>query len=609
MGPRRNFKTIPELFRVLVDEYGKDQSKAMLSYKVDKEYVNITYQQFKQEVELMAHGLLSIGLSAGDKVILLAENRPEWMMFDFAILGIGAVDVPLYPSLTPADIKFIINNSESKVVIVSNKLLLSKFLRVKDECPGVESIIVMNEKDADTSVSGLYSLNRLKQMGEEHRKFNPGMFTELNEKVKEYDTCTIIYTSGTTGEPKGVLLTHHNIISNVIGALESIRVTHNEVFLSFLPLCHIFERMAGFYLALASGSHVAFAVSIETVPQNMVEVRPTLMTAVPRLFERFHARVIKTVESGSEKKQKIFHWGVDIGKEYAAAKKKGKVSIALAAKYKVADTLVLKKIRERTGGRLKFFVSGGAALPRHLGEFFEALGILILEGYGLTESSPVIAVNREEAYKFGAVGKIIPGVQVKIAKEHPDDHDGEILAKGPNIMQGYYKLPEETAATIKDGWLHTGDIGYIDEDGFLLITDRKKNLFKTSGGKYEAPTPIENLFLSNKFIEQFVLIGDKRTFLSALIVPDFDNLKEFAKSTSVQYVDIPDLLKKKEVIQLYEKEIVQIQKTLANYEKVRKFALMERAFTIEDGEMTPSLKIKRKVVEKKYADEIERMYA
>ncbi len=609
MGPRRNFKTIPELFRILVDEYGKEQSKPMLSYKVDKEYVNITYQQFKQEVELMAHGLLSIGLSAGEKVILLAENRPEWMMFDFAILGIGAVDVPLYPSLTPADIKFIVNNSESKVVIVSNKLLLSKFLKVKDECPGVESIIVMNEKDADTSVSGLYSLNRLKQMGEEHRKFNPGMFSELNEKVREYDTCTIIYTSGTTGEPKGVLLTHHNIISNVLGALESIHVTQNEVFLSFLPLCHIFERMAGFYLALASGSHVAFAVSIETVPQNMTEVKPTLMTAVPRLFERFHARVIKTVEAGPEKKQKIFHWGVDIGKQYAAAKKKGKVPFALAAKFKVADTLVLKKIRERTGGRLKFFVSGGAALPKHLGEFFEALGILILEGYGLTESSPVIAVNQEKAYKFGAVGRIIPGVQVRIAKEHPDDHDGEILAKGPNIMQGYYKLPEETAATIKDGWLHTGDIGYIDEDGFLFITDRKKNLFKTSGGKYVAPTPIENLFLTNKYIEQFVLIGDKRTFLSALIVPDFDNLKEFAKSANVQYVDIPDLLKKKEVIQLYEKEIVQIQKTLANYEKVRKFALMERAFTIEDGEMTPSLKIKRKVVEKKYADEIERMYA
>ncbi len=609
MGPRRNFKTIPELFRILVDEYGKDPSKAMLSYKVDKEYVNITYQQFKNDVELAAHGLLSLGINAGDKVILLAENRPEWMAFDFAILGIGAVDVPLYPSLTPADIKFIINNSESKAVVVSNKLLLSKFLKVKDECPGVESIIVMNEKDADYSVSGLYSLNRLKQIGEEHRKFNPGMFAELNEKVKEYDICTIIYTSGTTGEPKGVLLTHRNIISNVLAALESINVTHNEVFLSFLPLCHIFERMAGFYLALASGSHVAFAVSIETVPQNMVDVRPTLMTAVPRLFERFHARVIKTVESGPEKKQKIFHWGVEIGKQYASAKKKGKIPFALAAKFKVADTLVLKKIRERTGGRLKFFVSGGAALPRHLGEFFEALGILILEGYGLTESSPVIAVNREEAYKFGAVGKIIPGVQVKIAKEHPDDHDGEILAKGPNIMQGYYKLPEETAATVKDGWLHTGDIGYIDEDGFLFITDRKKNLFKTSGGKYVAPTPIENLFLANKYIEQFVLIGDKRTFLSALIVPDFDNLKDFAKANSVEFVDAADLIKKKEIIQLFEKEIVLIQKPLANYEKVRKFALMERAFTIEDGEMTPSMKIKRKVVEKKYSDEIERMYA
>lgn len=609
MGPRRNFKTIPELFRILVDEYGKDQSKAMLSYKVDKEYVNITYQQFKTDVELTAHGLLSLGIKPGDKVILLAENRPEWMMFDFAILGIGAVDVPLYPSLTPADIKFIINNSESKTVVVSNKLLLSKFLRVKDECPGVDNIIVMNEKDADNSVSGLYSLSRLKQMGEEHRKFNPGQFAELNETVKEYDICTIIYTSGTTGEPKGVLLTHHNIVSNVLAALESIHVTHNEVFLSFLPLCHIFERMAGFYLALASGSHVAFAVSIETVPQNMVDVKPTLMTAVPRLFERFHARVIKTVEAGPEKKQKIFHWGVEIGKQYAAARKKGRVPFALAAKFKVADTLVLKKIRERTGGRLKFFVSGGAALPKHLGEFFEALGILILEGYGLTESSPVIAVNREEAYKFGAVGKIIPGVQVKIAKEHPDDHDGEILAKGPNIMQGYYKLPEETAVTVKDGWLHTGDIGYIDEDGFLFITDRKKNLFKTSGGKYVAPTPIENLFLSNKYIEQFVLIGDKRTFLSALIVPDFDNLKDFAKTNNVEFVDNADLVKKKEVIQLFEKEIVLIQKPLANYEKVRKFALMERAFTIEDGEMTPSMKIKRKVVEKKYSDEIERMYA
>jgi len=258
---------------------------------------------------------------------------------------------------------------------------------------------------------------------------------------------------------------------------------------------------------------------------------------------------------------------------------------------------------------LRFFVSGGAALPGPIGEFFEALGILILEGYGLTESSPVIAVNRVEAYKFGAVGKIIPGVQVKIVKEHPDDHDGEILAKGPNIMQGYYKLPKDTAETIKDGWLHTGDIGYIDSDGFLLITDRKKNLFKTSGGKYVAPTPIENLFLANKYVEQFVLIGDKRTFLSALIVPDYDNLKDFAKANSVEYVDVPDLIKKKEIIQLFEREIVSIQKTLASYEKVRKFALMERPFTIEDGEMTPSMKIKRKVVEKKYAEEIERMYA
>ncbi|MCZ2141894.1 MAG: long-chain fatty acid--CoA ligase [Ignavibacteriales bacterium] len=609
MGPRRNFKTIPELFRILVDEYGKNNPKPMLSHKVDNTYVNISYQQFKEDVELAAHGLLSLEIKEGDKVILIAENRPEWMMLDFAILGIGAINVPLYTSLTPADIKFIVNNSGAKMVIVSNKVLLSKFLRVREECPEVENIVVINDKDFDSSVPELHSLTSLMERGEDHYKFNPGLFTELNEKVKPYDICTIIYTSGTTGEPKGVLLTHENIVSNVLSSLECLEVTHNDVFLSFLPLCHIFERMAGFYLALATGSHVAFAVSIETVPQNMVEVKPTLMTAVPRLFERFHAKVIKTVESGPEKKQKIFRWGVDIGKKYAAAKKSGKVPIGLKAKFKVADTLVLKKIRERTGGRLRFFVSGGAALPKHLGEFFEALGILILEGYGLTESSPVIAVNRLEAYKFGSVGKIIPGVQVKIAKEHPDDQDGEILAKGPNIMQGYYKLPEETALTVKDGWLYTGDIGFIDSDGFLMITDRKKNLFKTSGGKYVAPTPIENLFLMNKYIEQFVLIGYKKTFLSALIVPDFENLKEYAQAEKVDFVDMADLVKKKEVIKLFEQEIVKTQKTLANYEKVRKFALMEKPFTIEDGEMTPSLKIKRKVVEKKYAGEIERMYA
>jgi long-chain acyl-CoA synthetase len=366
--------------------------------------------------------------------------------------------------------------------------------------------------------------------------------------------------------------------------------------------------MGGYYTGLGSGSIIAFAQSIETVPQNMVEVRPTLMTAVPRLFERFYSKVLKTVEASSPNKQKIFHWALGIGKEFAQAKKTGKVSIALKFKHKAADAIVLKKIRERTGGRLKFFVSGGAALSSVLGEFFEALGILTIEGYGLTESSPVIACNRVEAYKFGAVGKVIPGVQVQIIKETPEARDGEILAKGPNIMQGYYKLPAETAETIKNGWLYTGDIGFIDEDGFLIITDRKKNLFKTSGGKYVAPTPIENLFLANKFIEQFVLIGDKRTFLSALIVPDYDALREFAKANAVMFSDMPDLLKKKEIIQLFEKEIVLIQKQLANYEKVRKFALMDRAFTIEDGEMTPSMKIRRKIVEEKYKAEIERMY-
>ncbi len=446
------------------------------------------------------------------------------------------------------------------------------------------------------------TFSKVQELGKVFQKEHPSLLKDNLSLIKPADVCTIIYTSGTTGEPKGVVLTHHNILSNVRAALESFPISNKDVFLSFLPLCHIFERMAGYYTAFSAKCPVCYAESIETVAQNLIEIKPTIMTTVPRLFERIHSKIIKNVESQPEKKQKIFYWAMDAGKRYKEAEKKGKIPLTLSLQYKLADKLVYKKLQEKTGGNLRFFISGGAALPRALGEFFEAIGIIIVEGYGLTESSPVIAANRVEEYKFGSVGKPFPGVQIKIAP------DGEILAKGPNIMQGYYKNKKETEATIKDGWLYTGDIGVFDADGFLIITDRKKHLFKTSAGKYIAPTPIESMFLASKYIDQFVLIGDRRMFLTALIVPDFEAVKEYADARKIPYEKVEDLVRDEEIYKMLDKEMDQFQKKLANYERVRKFVLLDRPFTIESGEITPSLKIKRKYVEERYQDLIEQMY-
>jgi long-chain acyl-CoA synthetase len=399
------------------------------------------------------------------------------------------------------------------------------------------------------------------------------------------------------------MLSHKNILSNVDATLEDYPITKDDVLLSFLPLCHIFERMAGYYTGFSCGGTIYFAESIEAVPNNIIEVKPTFITTVPRLFERIHSKILKTVEAQSQQKQKIFNWAIEIGQKYMIAKKAKSLSAALSLKRKVADKLVFSKLREKLGGKLRFFISGGAALQKEIGEFFEAIGIIILEGYGLTETSPIIAGNRIDDYKFGSVGKLLPGIQVKFGP------DGEILAKGPNVMLGYYRNKKDTEETIKNGWLHTGDIGHFDKDGFLFITERKKHLFKTSAGKYIAPAHIENLFLTSKYIDEFVLIGDRRMFLSAIIVPDFGAIREYADSHEIEYKNNRDLVNKKEIYDLIEKDMSQFQKQLANYERVRKFTLLDHAFSIETGEITPSLKVKRKFVEERYGNIIEEMYS
>ncbi|MFC2134499.1 AMP-dependent synthetase/ligase [Bacteroidota bacterium] len=598
----KDFKTIPELFYFITREFGKGKERPALKHKVDDQFVGITYDQFYEDTENFALGLASLDVKRGDKVAIIAENRPKWVFSDMAILGLGGIDVPLYPISTSDTIEFCLNNSESVGIVVSNKFQLNKVLKIHKKVKSLKFIIVMN--DGDTSEDEIvHGFSAVQSMGKKFKQEQPDYFVDNIKLANEDDLCTIIYTSGTTGVPKGVMLTHKNIVSNVKGAHEIFDINKNDIFLSFLPLCHIFERMGGYYTAFSCGGMICYAESIEKVGPNMEEIKPTIITAVPRLFERIHSKIKRNVEKQPEKKQKIFNWAIEVGKQYKAAQKADEsIPISLTAKHKLADKLVFKKLREKTGGRLRFFISGGAALARELGLFFDAVGILIIEGYGLTESSPVITANRVNDYKFGSVGKPLPGVEVKIAK------DGEILAYGPNIMQGYYKNKKETDAALKNGWLHTGDLGVFDAEGFLIITDRKKHLFKTSGGKYIAPTPIENLFLGSKYIEQFVLIGDRRMFLSALIVPDYEAIKEYADANRIAYTDEKELVNMKQIYELLEKDLDQFQKKLANYERVRKFAILETPFSIEGGEMTPSMKLKRKVIEERYGDLIDDMY-
>jgi len=597
------FKTIPEMFLYMTKEFGKDMERPFLKHKVNGEYTNIKYSEVYENTENLAFGLASLGVKRGDKVAIIGENRPEWIYSDIAIIGLGGIDVPLYPIITADTIEYSLNDSNAVGIIVSNKFQMNKVLKIRNKCKNLKFVIVMNDIEGELETD-VHLITNVMNLGKESKNDNSSMFVDNCELVNENDICTIIYTSGTTGVPKGVILTNKNIMSNVSGAHASIEFSHVDTFLSFLPLCHIFERMAGYYTAMSGGCIIAYAESIDKVASNLKEIKPTIMTAVPRLFERIHSKIMKGVEKQPVKKQKIFHWALGVGHEYRQAMKtEDGPSVALKIKHKTADKLVFSKIRESTGGNLKFFVSGGAALSRDLGEFFEATGIKIIEGYGLTESSPVIALNRLNDYKFGTVGKVVPGVDVKIAS------DGEILASGPNIMQGYYNKKKETDEVLKDGWLYTGDIGVFDAEGFLIITDRKKHLFKTTGGKYVAPTPLENMFLASKYIDQFILIGDRRMFLTALIVPDMEAVQEYADAHRITYTDPKDLVNLKQIYDLLEKELGAFQKKLANYEKVRKFTILDQPFSIENNLMTPSMKIKRKVVEERYSHLIDDMYS
>ncbi|MEJ2544815.1 MAG: long-chain fatty acid--CoA ligase [Calditrichaceae bacterium] len=595
------FKNLGDMFFSKRKTYS---DKTAYMYKKEGTWQEVTFKEAVDKVEKISAGFASLGIKKGDAIAIVSQNRLEWAQTDYAAVSLGALLVPIYPSLLPDQIKYILNDSEAKIAIVEDQSQLQKVESVKSELTHTKHFFILDSEGKELPAEWK-KYESLVEKGETVLKNDSDFVIKQIDKVASDDWATIIYTSGTTGEPKGAILTHKNLLSNIESATSVLDVYDTDVFLSFLPLSHIFERMAGHYLSCYHGCTVAYAESIDAVAQNLTEIKPTVMVSVPRLYEKIYARVIDNVESGPPLKRKIFYWALGVGKEYINLVMEHKsVPGFLSVKQKLAHKLVFHKLHDRVGGRTRFFVSGGAPLSADIAEFFGAAGIKILEGYGLTETSPVIAVNLENDYRFGTVGPIVPGVEVKIAD------DGEILTRGDHVMVGYFKKEEETKEAIdEEKWFHTGDIGIIDDRKMLKITDRKKNIIVTSGGKNIAPQPIENMLITSQYIEQALVIGDKRKFCSAIIVPSEESLKSWAKENSINFSNYAEMIALSDVNDLIKSDIEKVTTGLASYESIKTFIFAKTPFTIETGELTPSLKIKRNIVEKNYAEEIDKIYA
>jgi long-chain acyl-CoA synthetase len=592
-------QTVCQIFYRSVDHFRKAEH---LKYRAPEGWKGISSEELRVAVEETSMGLRELGVGAGDRVAILSENRPEWAFADLATLCAGAVDVPIYPTLTPHHVGYILANSGARVAFVSSPSLAARIGAVRDQAPALEHVVRFDPDPAP----GTTTLEELRSRGRAALADRPDAVRRRADAVGSGDLATLIYTSGTTGDPKGVMLTHGNLTSNVLAAEKAIPILGtDDVALSFLPLCHSFERTAGHNFMLHSGATIAYAQSVDKVPENMLEVRPTVMCSVPRLYEKMFARVNEKVRADPPLRQRIFRWALAVGARGFAHRVSGtSPGPLLRVQLALADGLVFSKIKERTGGRLRIFVSGGAPLGREIAEFFGAAGLLICEGYGLTETSPVITCNRPDRIRPGTVGLPLDGVEVKIAQ------DGEILTRGPHVMKGYFNNPEATAEAIdEEGWFHTGDVGHLDPDGFLVITDRKKDIIVTSGGKNIAPQPIENRLKTNPFFAEVVMIGDKRNFPSALVVPNFEALEAWAKKTGLQAASREELVARPEVKQHVLGLMAELLSDIAQYEKIKKVTVLPKEFTQESGELTPTLKVKRRVIADRYRDQIERMYA
>lgn len=600
------------LVTLFQESVAANAERPALMYKRAGSWHTITYAGFGRFVEDLAGGLLALGVEAGDKVAIWSENSPEWVISDYGTLHTGAASVPIYHTLTQDQSAYILKDSDAKVCFVEDAERLEAVLAKRSELPELESIVVMGPVPAGYSgKDDILGMDELYAKGRAHLEANEGALTERIEALTPDTLASLVYTSGTTGNPKGVILTHWNFASNVQATAEVLPF-HKELHLGFLPLAHSFARTGDEFYPYSVGSTVAFAEGLEQLTANMAEIQPTVMLSVPRLYEKMYAKIKDGVRQGSPTKQRIFAWAMGVGGEFAHRTADHRpIPATLKVKKSIADALVFKKIHQVTGGRLKFFVSGGAALSKEIQEFFAAAGLWILQGYGLTETSPVLSCNSPENYRFGSVGKPIPGVEIRLDDSEWEgvEGEGEIQCRGPNITEGYFRLEKETRELFTDdGWLKTGDVGRIDEEGFLFITDRKKELFKTAYGKYIAPQVLEGQLKNQDHIAMAVIIGEDKKYVAALIAPDFERLEPWAKAEGIAFESHEDLIANPKVRELIESEVAAVNANLARYEQVKRFELLDRELTQEDGELTPTLKVKRRIIHETYAPQIAACY-
>lgn len=592
-------RTLVEVFEYVAHAFPRPDT---LNYKHDGRWLSISSDEMLRRVRSIAAGLYSLGVRRGDRVAILSESRPEWTLTDAGCMFAGAVDVPIYPTLMPPQVRYILKDSGARVLVVSNEDKFREISNALSECAALEHIIFIEEPSGQ--IANGISFSELEKRGQALAEEQRELINNLSREVAADDLATIIYTSGTTGEPKGVMLAHSNLVSNLVDSSGHLSFARDDSALSVLPLSHVLERLA-MYMYLYHGMAVYFGESLEMIGPNLHEVKPTIFVGVPRIFEKIIDRVKeKTAEKG-RLNLAILNWAITVAKEYAKlAVGHQKIPAWLALKHKIADKLIFSKMRAALGGRIRLLVSGGAALGEELGYIYIGAGMPIVQGYGLTETSPVITAGRLEDNRVGTVGKPIRNVEVRIAP------DGEIETRGPHVMRGYYNKPAETEAVLsQDGWFKTGDIGAFDEDGFLRITDRKKELFKTSGGKYIAPQQLEQMIKGSRFVNQVVLIGSGRKFPAALIVPDWERVESYCELKGIKFRDRAELCKHPRIIDLFERQIAGLTTDLANYERVKKIALLEHELTIEGGELTPTMKVKRRVVDEKYRKIIDALYA
>lgn len=599
-----NLGTLSKLF---LDAAGGHPKPDAFRVKAEGRYREVSSREALEQVAGLAASLERLGVQRGDRVAIMSDNRLEWALTDYAALSLGASVVPVYPTLLEPDVQYILADSDARAIVVSTREQLEKVLSVRSDLAHLAFVVVM-ERVSETE--GVHVWQDLVRAGRAEVANAEEFLRVHSAATRSGDTASILYTSGTTGQFKGVVLTHANLTSNITSCQSLFHLGNHDVAISFLPLSHVFERMLDYYY-FQQGVSIAYPESFDALPRNLLEVRPTVMAVVPRVLEKIHEKVLDAVRHASPARQKLFHWALRVGERYFPCRLEARAApLGLRLQRALADRLVYSQVRARLGGRVELLISGAAPLARELSEFFYAMGLPVYEGYGLTETSPVISVNYPGCVKLGTVGRVVPGVEVKFDEqvEQGNGAGREILVRGPNVTPGYYHLEEENRRAFTGGWFRTGDLGVLDTEGFLSITGRKKNLFKTAGGKFVSPEKLENLLQGHPYIAQVIVVGDRRRFVSALIVPHFDRLESYARKQGIVFAERAGLVADPRVMAFYEQQVEELMHWLPRHEKIKQIALLEREFSIAEGELSPTQKVRRPIVEQRYAHVIEELY-